>query len=162
LHLLSSCCCIVESLSLHFWKEVEWWLLLELCEEILMINCCCFMLINSLHELLLTIIECEISPFLFECCLYVGNVQKTRSNRWCELIPRVVIGVMLWYVTGWGYLRVLFFLVTYFLISWCWTTFGFEILLRCWCWGLSAEFLLKTLNIFRCDIILNYWKQLFK
>jgi len=60
---------------------------------------------------LLIIIECEISPLLFECCLYVGNMQITRSNRWCELIPRVVIWVMLWYVTGWGYLYVLFSLL---------------------------------------------------
>jgi len=54
------------------------------------------MLINSLHELLLIIIiECEISPLLFECCLYVGNVQISTSNRWCELIPHVVLGFML-------------------------------------------------------------------
>jgi len=64
-----------------------------------MMNCCCFVLINSLHELLLIIIECEISPLLFECCLYVGNVQISRSNCWCELISRVVIWVMLWCVT---------------------------------------------------------------
>jgi len=32
------------------------------------------------------------------------------------------------------------FLVTYFFISWCWTTFGNEVLLRCWCWGLSAKY----------------------
>jgi len=38
-------------------------------------------LIDSLYELLLIIIECEISPLLFECCLYVGNVQTTMSNR---------------------------------------------------------------------------------
>jgi len=29
-----------------------------------------------------------------------------------------------------------------FLISWCWTTFGFETLSCCWCWGLSAKLLL--------------------
>jgi len=52
---------------------------LELCELFLMLNCCCFVLINSLHELLLIIIEIEISPVLFECCLYVGNVQITRN-----------------------------------------------------------------------------------
>jgi len=45
-----------------------------LCEVFLLINCCCFALINSLHELFLIITECEISPLLFECCLYVGNV----------------------------------------------------------------------------------------
>jgi len=89
---------------------------------------------------LLIIIECEISPFLFECCLYVGNVQITRSNHWCVLIPRVVLGVMLCYVTGWGILLCFVFLVTYFFISWCWTTFGFGILLRCWNCGLSAKY----------------------
>jgi len=89
---------------------------LELYEVLLTMNYCCFVLINSLHELLLIIIECEISPLLFECCLYVGNMQISKSNRRCELIPRVVIGVMLWYVTGWGYLCVLFFLVTYFFL----------------------------------------------
>jgi len=85
--------------------------LLELCEVLLMMKSCCFSLINSLYELLLIIIECEISPLLFECCLYVGNMQITRSNRWCELIHRVVIGVMLWYVMGWRYLYVLFSLL---------------------------------------------------
>jgi len=74
LYLLSSRCCIVESLLLHcrvavdaFLNEVELWLLLELCEVLLMMNCCCFSLNNSLYELLLIIIECEISPLLFVC-----------------------------------------------------------------------------------------------
>jgi len=132
-------------LLLHYLHEVKWWLLLKLCEVFLMLNCCCFSLINSLYKLLLIIIiECEISPLLFECCLYVGNVQITRSNRWCELIPSVVIGVMLWYVTGWRYLYVLFSLLRItFLSCCCWITFGFKTLICGWCWGLSAEFWLK-------------------
>ena len=101
-----------------------------------------FSLINSLYELLLIIIECEISPLLFECCLYVGNVQTTMSNRWCELIPRVVIGIVLWYEQDGDiymfcfpcYVLLLKLLLNHF---WIWN------LLCCWCWGLSAEFWLK-------------------
>jgi len=46
-----------------------------------------------------------------------------------------------------------FFLVTYYFLSCCcWTTFGFETLVCCWCWGISAEFLFKTLNIFAATL----------
>ena len=98
-------------LFMHYLNEVKWSMLLASCEVFLKMNCCCFVLINYLHELLLIIFECEISPLLFKCYLYVGNAQITRSNRLCELIPRVVIGVMLWYVTGWRYLYDLFSLL---------------------------------------------------
>jgi len=66
------------------------------------------------------------------------------------LIPRVVLGVMLWYVTGWGYLCVLFPCYVFLFISWCWTTFKYGTLLCCWCWSLSAKYWLK------------YWRKLFK
>jgi len=46
---------------------------LELYEVLLMMNCCCFVSINSLHELLRIIIECEISPF----CLNVASTLVT-------------------------------------------------------------------------------------
>jgi len=53
---------------------------------------------------MLIIIECEISPLLFECCLYVGNVQIFRISCWCELTLSCVVLGSLWYVTRWGYL----------------------------------------------------------
>jgi len=53
---------------------------------------------------MLIIIECEISPLLFECCLYVGNVQITKISCWCELTLSCVVLGSLQYVTGWGYL----------------------------------------------------------
>jgi len=54
---------------------------LELCEVFINDEKLLFQLIYSLYELLLIIIECEISPLLFKCCLYVGNMQITWSNR---------------------------------------------------------------------------------
>ena len=78
---LSSCCCSDE-LLLHLSSCC--------CSNELLLNlyCCCWIYVVVswlvLYGLLLIIIECEISPLLFECCLYVGNVQITRSSCWCE------------------------------------------------------------------------------
>jgi len=57
-----------------------------------------------LMNYMLMIIECEISPLLFECCPYVGNVQITRTSCGCELTLLCVVLGSLWYVTGWGFL----------------------------------------------------------
>jgi len=82
-------------------------------------------LINSLYELLLIIIECEISPLLFECCLYVGIVQITgvtadvvdsSSRHRSHALIRNGMRIFICFV----------FLVTYYFLSCCWTTFGFE------------------------------------
>jgi len=54
---------------------------------------------------------CYVKTLIYLRNYYVGKTGCYRSNRRCELIPRVVIGVMLWYVTGWGYLYVLFSLL---------------------------------------------------
>ena len=119
--LLSRCCRIVDSLLLH-WCCIVVWIYIEeqwlvLCENndadvILLILKCWILLMNYM----LIIIECEISPLLFECCLYVGNVQITRSNRWCELIPRVVLGVAL-IRNGMGIYMLDFPSVMYFLLK---------------------------------------------
>jgi len=149
-------------LFMHYLNEVKWSMLLASCEVFLKMNCCCFVLISSLHELLLIIIECEISPLLFECCLYVGNVQITRSNRWCELIPRVVIGAMLWYVMGCRYLYVLFSLLRISLEVAVEPLLNLEFPYLVDVEALVPSFFLKNVEYFPLRHYLNYWKQLFK
>jgi len=89
---LSSCCCSNELLLNLYcccWLYEEL-VIVELILLLLIIwgACYCWIYVVFswlvLYGLLLIIIECEISPLLFECCLYVGNVQITRSSCWCE------------------------------------------------------------------------------
>jgi len=88
---------------------------------------------------MLIIIECEISPLLYECCLYVGNMQITRISCWCELTLSCVVLGSLWYVTGWGYLLCFPLLCIIFELC-CWT-FWIEIFI----WIVYVEAVVPTL-----------------
>jgi len=88
---------------------------------------------------MLIIIECEISPLLYECCLYVGNVQINRISCWCELTFSCVLLGSLWYVTGWEYL--LCFPLLRIIFELCCRTFWIEIFI----WIVYVEAVVPTL-----------------
>jgi hypothetical protein len=94
-----------------------------------------FMLLNSVDKLYAYYYWMWISPLLFECCLYVDNVQITRISCWCELTSsRVVLG-LLWYVTGWRSC-IVSFLLRGFMI-YVDGPFEMDCSISClWCWGL--------------------------
>jgi len=111
--LLMHCRCrqVVSDLISGYWR-IMW--------SINIANCCLFMLLNSVDELYAYYYWMLIPPLLFKCCLYVGNMQITRTSCWCELtLSRVVLGSLL-YVTGWGSLHCFPF-VTYYFELCCWT-----------------------------------------
>ena len=62
----------------------------------------------------------QASPLLFECCLYVGNVQITRISCWCELTLSCVVLGSLWYVTGWRFCFVFHCYVLFYELC-CWS-----------------------------------------
>ena len=105
---------------------------------IIVVNYCCLGCQVPLMNYMLIIIECEISPLLFECFPYGGNVQITRISCWCELsLLRVVLG-SLWYVTKWGFCFC-FPLLRTALWTMSLNTFGIRFSLSCLCWGRGAK-----------------------
>jgi len=103
---------------------------------------------------MLIIIECEISPLLFQCCPYVGNVQITRISCWCELsLLRVVLG-SLWYVTGWGFCFC-FPLLRIALWTMSLNPFGIRFSLSCYVEAVVPKIVEPVVDfeiIFRCDV----------
>ena len=104
-----------------------------------------------------------ISPLLFECCLYVGNVQMARSNWCCELAP-CVIRSRSDIVTGCEIVSSIFLCyVIYFQtvvgphFSGVWTT-----LLLLWTLCLMMFRVYIYMLNFRCDGIWSYWKDCFE
>jgi len=94
------CWCIVVVVKLSYNLMGCYW---KIMWSINIVKLLLFMLLNYVDELYIYYYWMWISPLLFECCLYVGNVQITRFSCCRELtLSRVVLG-SLWYVTGWGY-----------------------------------------------------------
>ena len=84
------CLCIVASpSSCCSWFNCQ----VEIIEQYMKYHYCLVKVVYvvkfSLMNYMLIIIECEISPLLFECCFYVGNVQITRISCWCALTSLV-------------------------------------------------------------------------
>ena len=105
MHVDVVCCCVFKfgvvvvklsnNLMSCYWK-IMW--------TINIVKLLLFMLLNSVDELYTYYYYWMwISPLLFECCLYVGNVQIIRFSCCRDLnLSHVVLGSLL-YVTGWGY-----------------------------------------------------------
>lgn len=117
-----------------------------------------FVLLNFVDELYTYYYWMWISPLLFECCLYVGNVQITRFSCCRELtLSRVVLG-SLWYVTRWRYCIV--FHVLCIIMIYLDEPFENGILISCLCRGCAI--LLNNWNVFPLQCNLNCWQEMFE